>query len=116
MSLLCFYEYALAEKRTLPRLLLKQESGNQAVVNGEVKDAVPCATAGGHYLIFDCPGQVELFTLQSSLKVVVEVLTNKWHVRYVRKRPTSCRSENGLEAGFLLVEPRLCTGKEHNIA
>ncbi|KAK9862866.1 hypothetical protein WJX84_005745 [Apatococcus fuscideae] len=35
----------------------------------------------GTYLIFDCPGQVELFTLHDSMKVIAEMLTNQWHVR-----------------------------------
>lgn len=37
--------------------------------------------ADGYYLLFDCPGQVELFTLHESLQNIVQVLTGKWHIR-----------------------------------
>ncbi|KAK9844007.1 hypothetical protein WJX81_001766 [Elliptochloris bilobata] len=39
--------------------------------------------AEGYYILFDCPGQVELFTLHSSLKNVVTTLTDCWHYRLV---------------------------------
>ena len=37
--------------------------------------------AEGFYIIFDCPGQVELFTMHSSLKNVVKTITDRWHYR-----------------------------------
>ncbi|GMH39642.1 hypothetical protein BSKO_07540 [Bryopsis sp. KO-2023] len=37
----------------------------------------------GCYFIFDCPGQVELFTLHDSLKQIIENLTNKMAYRLV---------------------------------
>lgn len=37
--------------------------------------------AEGCYILFDCPGQVELFTLHGSLKSVVCAITDKWHYR-----------------------------------
>ena len=33
------------------------------------------------YVLFDLPGQVELFTLHESLKHVVDTVTNKWDYR-----------------------------------
>jgi hypothetical protein len=38
-------------------------------------------SAEGAYLLFDLPGQVELFTLHSSLKRILEVLTRRWGYR-----------------------------------
>ena len=40
------------------------------------------ACADDVYLIFDCPGQVELFTVHASMKLIAETLVNTWHVRY----------------------------------
>lgn len=37
--------------------------------------------AEGTYLLFDLPGQVELFTLQGSLRRIVDVLTRRWRYR-----------------------------------
>ena len=37
--------------------------------------------AEGCYILFDCPGQVELFTLHGSLKNVVSTIMDKWHYR-----------------------------------
>ncbi|KAL4423370.1 hypothetical protein ABPG77_004301 [Micractinium sp. CCAP 211/92] len=37
--------------------------------------------AEGAYLLFDLPGQVELFTLHGSLRRIVDVLTRKWRYR-----------------------------------
>ena len=37
--------------------------------------------AEGCYFLFDCPGQVELFTLHSSLRRVLDTLTSAWHYR-----------------------------------
>lgn len=37
--------------------------------------------AEGCYLLFDLPGQVELFTLHSSLRRILEVLTRRWQYR-----------------------------------
>ena len=34
------------------------------------------------YVIFDCPGQVELFTLHDCLQKTVQTLTNKLGYRY----------------------------------
>lgn len=36
-----------------------------------------------HYIIFDCPGQVELFTLHDNFKNVVQEMTTKWQYRLV---------------------------------
>lgn len=36
---------------------------------------------GDTYLLFDCPGQVELFNMHDSLKNVVAVLTDQLHFR-----------------------------------
>lgn len=41
----------------------------------------PLRTAAGCYFLIDCPGQVELFTLHSSLKAVVGALTGGWAYR-----------------------------------
>ena len=41
----------------------------------------PCLPAEGCYLVFDCPGQVELFTLSASFKAVLAALTDRWHYR-----------------------------------
>jgi hypothetical protein len=35
----------------------------------------------GCYLIFDCPGQVELFTLYDALPKILKVMTDEWHLR-----------------------------------
>jgi len=35
----------------------------------------------GYYFLFDCPGQVELFTLHDSLKQIVHHLYNKMGYR-----------------------------------
>lgn len=45
-----------------------------------VRACAACA-AEGCYLVFDCPGQVELFTLSASFKAVVAALTERWHYR-----------------------------------
>ncbi len=37
--------------------------------------------AEGCYVLFDCPGQVELFTLHGSLKAVIAAITDRWHYR-----------------------------------
>mmetsp|Transcript_15861 Transcript_15861/g.47739 ORF Transcript_15861/g.47739 Transcript_15861/m.47739 type:complete len:320 (-) Transcript_15861:325-1284(-) len=37
--------------------------------------------AEGRYLLIDCPGQVELFTLHGALPRVLKVLTDSWHLR-----------------------------------
>lgn len=34
-----------------------------------------------HYLLFDFPGQVELFTLHSNAKNVILEMVNKWNFR-----------------------------------
>ncbi|KAK9831234.1 hypothetical protein WJX74_008628 [Apatococcus lobatus] len=46
-----------------------------------LKEQIDPLLKDGIYLIFDCPGQVELFTLHDSMKVIAETLMNKWHVR-----------------------------------
>lgn len=35
------------------------------------------------YILFDLPGQVELFTLHNSLRHIVDTLTDKWSYRSV---------------------------------
>ena len=42
-------------------------------------------SAEGCYFLIDCPGQVELFTLHESLLHIVQVMTNKWHIRCAAK-------------------------------
>jgi len=37
--------------------------------------------AEGCYLLFDCPGQVELFTLHDSLLTILAVMDKQWHFR-----------------------------------
>lgn len=37
--------------------------------------------AQGHYFLFDCPGQVELFTLHSGMKRVITTLSETWNYR-----------------------------------
>ena len=37
--------------------------------------------ADGCYLLFDCPGQVELFTLHDSLLAILAVMDKQWHFR-----------------------------------
>eukprot|EP00243_Klebsormidium_subtile_P008903 TRINITY_DN4326_c0_g1_i1.p1 TRINITY_DN4326_c0_g1~~TRINITY_DN4326_c0_g1_i1.p1 ORF type:complete len:301 (+),score=74.91 TRINITY_DN4326_c0_g1_i1:72-974(+) len=37
--------------------------------------------ANDHYLIFDLPGQVELFTLHPHVKNIIDTMTNKWNFR-----------------------------------
>ena len=34
-----------------------------------------------HYFMFDCPGQVELFSLHSGMKRILTTLTDTWHYR-----------------------------------
>ena len=36
---------------------------------------------GDTYILFDCPGQVELFTLHDNLKGIITALTDRWHYR-----------------------------------
>ena len=46
--------------------------------------------AEGCYLLFDCPGQVELFTLHDSLLAILAVMDKQWHLRcapVVPRRP-----------------------------
>ena len=35
------------------------------------------------YLVFDLPGQVELFNLHESLKNIIAIMQNEWHYRVV---------------------------------
>jgi GPN-loop GTPase len=37
--------------------------------------------AEGCYLLFDCPGQVELFTLHDALTKMLKVMTDEWNLR-----------------------------------
>lgn len=37
--------------------------------------------AEGCYLLFDCPGQVELFTLHDALNKMLKVMTDDWNLR-----------------------------------
>jgi hypothetical protein len=37
--------------------------------------------ASDHYFLFDCPGQVELFTLHTGMKHIITTLTDTWHYR-----------------------------------
>lgn len=41
----------------------------------------PHTTPDGCYLLFDLPGQVELFTLHGSLRRILDMLTRKWGYR-----------------------------------
>lgn len=41
---------------------------------------LPLETEGA-YVIFDCPGQVELFTLHDALLKILKVMTDEWHYR-----------------------------------
>lgn len=36
---------------------------------------------GATYFLFDCPGQVELFTDHPGFKALLDTLTNTWHYR-----------------------------------
>ena len=38
--------------------------------------------AGNAFLIFDCPGQLELYTYDQAFKTIVDTLTNAWHCRH----------------------------------
>lgn len=40
-----------------------------------------CPAAEGCYLLFDLPGQVELFTLHASLRRIVDIMTRRWQFR-----------------------------------
>ena len=42
-------------------------------------------------MLFDCPGQVELFTLHDSLLAILAVMNKQWHFRW-RPRCPSDRS------------------------
>jgi hypothetical protein len=42
---------------------------------------VPQRPAAGCYFLIDCPGQVELFTMHSSLKSILTTLTDGWSYR-----------------------------------
>ncbi|KAG7670837.1 hypothetical protein Ndes2526B_g01403 [Nannochloris sp. 'desiccata'] len=37
--------------------------------------------ASDHYFLFDCPGQVELFTLHTGMKHIITTLADTWHYR-----------------------------------
>lgn len=39
------------------------------------------------YLIFDCPGQVELVTLHNGLQLILKLLDKKLHYRYIACMP-----------------------------
>lgn len=57
--------------------------------------------AEGCYLIFDCPGQVELFTLHDALLKILKVMTDDWHLRW-GPLLYSCRNRNGKERSKFL--------------
>ena len=38
---------------------------------------------GGAYIVFDCPGQVELFTMHQGMRRIIDAIQEKWHVRLV---------------------------------
>lgn len=42
---------------------------------------VSVVSAEDCYLLFDCPGQVELFTLHDALNKILRVMTDDWHLR-----------------------------------
>ena len=42
---------------------------------------LPLIADGDTYILFDCPGQVELFTLHDNLKGIITALTDRWHYR-----------------------------------
>lgn len=44
----------------------------------------------GKYLIFDLPGQVELFTCHSSLLKTLEIVTNVWNIRLASVQLVDC--------------------------
>jgi hypothetical protein len=48
-----------------------------------LRDRLAPLAASGHFFLFDCPGQVELFTLAGALRRVVAALTDEWHYRLV---------------------------------
>lgn len=48
--------------------------------------------AEGYYIIIDCPGQVELFTLRSGLQNVIKALTDRLHIRYCKYLLMACQS------------------------
>lgn len=54
----------------------------------------------GHYLIFDCPGQVELYTHHKSMQNIVATF-QKWNYRV--RRPWS-----GLECCLTFSRSQLC--------
>lgn len=39
------------------------------------------STFADHYLLFDLPGQVELFTLHAHVKNVIDTMVSKWNFR-----------------------------------
>lgn len=68
----------------------------------------------GCYLLFDCPGQAELFTLHGNLRRVIDTLTNAWHYRLAVVQLVDahlCRWgwAGGCLAGVQLVVVSTCT-------
>lgn len=37
----------------------------------------------GTYIVFDCPGQVELFTMHQGMRRIIDVIQGQWHFRLV---------------------------------
>eukprot|EP00879_Flechtneria_rotunda_P006034 GHRR01006346.1.p1 GENE.GHRR01006346.1~~GHRR01006346.1.p1 ORF type:complete len:334 (+),score=112.45 GHRR01006346.1:132-1133(+) len=46
-----------------------------------LKDKLTPLEQDGCYVLFDCPGQVELFTQQPAFKQLLQALTDQWHYR-----------------------------------
>ena len=63
-------------KVTLPKNFRTLQAGSSLTAHPQ--------TTGNTFLIFDCPGQLELYTFDQAFKRVVETLTTTWHFRYSR--------------------------------
>jgi GPN-loop GTPase len=46
-----------------------------------LKERLAPLEADGCFFLFDCPGQVELFSLHSSMQKVLNIMTKQWHYR-----------------------------------
>jgi hypothetical protein len=42
--------------------------------------------ASDTYLIFDCPGQVELLTAHDALQKLIDAMSKQWHIRCSARR------------------------------
>lgn len=75
--LLVWHPVCGAEVCAGPQFAASSSQGSSCEVIGHM------AAEGDTYILIDLPRQVELFTLHSSLKEVVQVLTDKWRYRCV---------------------------------